>query len=82
MCFGEVGGSEGRGGRGVAGKVVDIKRMTKNPDPEFIFPFCACGGGEGGGVSTSQSIWFLRRWFLSNFFFHIFCIMVSMANKQ
>ena len=48
MCFGEVG-RWGEGGRGVAGKVVDIKRMVKNPDPEFIFPFCVWGEGRGGG---------------------------------
>ena len=37
---------------------VDIKRMTKDPNPGiFIFPFfvrCVCGGGGGGGGRAVQ----------------------------
>ena len=33
-------------GRGYAGKVVDIKRMTKNPNPEFFsYQFFVRGQG-------------------------------------
>ena len=43
----------GCGLRGHAGKVVDIKRMTKDPNPGFfIFPFLGgvCGGGGAQAV--------------------------------
>ena len=42
----------GRGYGGYAGKVVDIKRMTKNLNPGFfIFPFLFLAGlGEGAGT--------------------------------
>ena len=56
MC---VCGRGGGGSRGYAGKVVDINRMTKNPNPGFflLFPFFVSVGwgrgqslaGQGGG---------------------------------
>ena len=43
------GGGEGGGERGYAGKVADIKRMTKNQNQRlFILPMCVGVGGGGG----------------------------------
>ena len=52
FCFRGPGGQEERG---YTGKVVDIKRMTRNPNPGFfIFLFLSCEGeedraGQGSG---------------------------------
>ena len=52
MCGG------GGGSRGYAGKVVDINRMTKNPNPGFflLFPFLFLWGGEGGRAWQGKEV--------------------------
>ena len=51
------GGDEGVGGMGeeeYAGKVVDIKRMTKNPNPGFSNFAFLWGEGEGGCAGQEE----------------------------